>query len=179
MSRNRCFNCFRLSLLWSGLAGWLSAQAAGADSDGVRIEQHGDIVRIEIGGELFAEYHHKEVSRPFLYPIIGPDGLSMTRNWPMKEAEGEEHDHPHHRSFWYAHGDVNGHDFWSEGATAEKTVHEEFTEMKSGKAVGVIKSRNKLVASDGTIVCTDERTLRVYNRKDERLFDFEITIHAS
>ena len=42
----------------------------------------------------------------------------MTRNWPMKNVENEEHDHPHHRSFWYAHGDVNGHDFWSEGSKA-------------------------------------------------------------
>src|SRR2546425_7915756 len=177
MSRKHCFNRTRHSLLLSGFAACLFAQAA--DSDGVRIDQVGDTVRIEIGGELFSEYHFKDVSRPFLYPIIGPDGLSMTRDWPMKEAEGEEHDLPHHRSFWYAHGDVNGHDFWSEGANAGKTITDTISEMKSGRDYGVLKTKNKLVAKDGTVVCTDERTLRVFNQKDERLFDYEITIHAS
>jgi hypothetical protein len=46
--------------------------------------------------------------------------------------------------------------------------------------VGIIRSKNKWVSSDGKVQCTDERTLRIYNRPDnERLFDFEITIHAS
>jgi hypothetical protein len=156
-----------------------SVHCADSKATGVQITEQDGKLRIEIGGELFAEYHYKDVSRPFLYPLLGPGGVPVTRNWPIKDAESEEHDHPHHRSLWYAHGDINGHDFWSEGASAGKTVHEEFTEIKSGKDVGVIKSKNKLVARDGTIVCTDERTLRVYNRKDERLFDFEITIHAS
>ena len=53
--------------------------------------------------------------------------------------------------------------------------------MKSGTDVGVIKARNKWVAADGTVVCTDERTLRFYNPggASERLLDFEITIFAS
>jgi hypothetical protein len=156
----------------------VSLPANAADA-GVQIKQLDDRLRIEIGGQLFSEYHFKGSSRPFLYPIIGPDGAALTRNWPMKEADNEEHDHPHHRSWWYAHGEVNGHDFWSEGAKAGKTEHVEFTEIKSGRDLGVIRSKNKLVANDGTIVCTDERVLRIHNRPDERLFDFEITIHAS
>ena len=35
------------------------------------------------------------------------------------------------------------------------------------------------MANDGSIVCTDERTIRFYNRPgNERLFDFEITLQA-
>jgi hypothetical protein len=148
-------------------------------SSGVRITQLDDRLKIEINGRPFSEYHFKGASRPFLYPILGPDGLALTRNWPMKEVEAEERDHPHHRSFWYGHGEVNGHDFWSESDKAGKTVHEAFTEIQSGPDTGVIKSKNQLVAKDGTIVATDERTLRFYSRTDARLFDFEITIHAS
>ncbi len=179
MSQSRFFTRLVRSLVLTGAASCVTTFSASSKTDGVQISQLDGKLRIEIGGELFAEYFYQDVSRPFLYPIIGPDGLPTTRNWPMKEAENEEHDHPHHRSFWYAHGDINGHDFWSEGAKAGKTVHEQFTEMKSGPDAGVIRSRNKLVANDGTVVCTDERSLRIYNRKDERLFDFEITIHAS
>ena len=33
----------------------------------------------------------------------------------MEKVAGEDHDHPHQRSFWFTHGNVNGVDFWSEG----------------------------------------------------------------
>jgi hypothetical protein len=144
----------------------------------VEIKELPGKLRIEINGELFSEYVYENTSRPFLYPIIGPGGAKMTRNWPMKDEVDEEHDHPHHKSWWYAHGDVNGIDFWAEGKDSGKTVHEKFLEVKSGD-VGVIKSANKLVAKDGNVVATDERTLTIYNVEGARLFDFEITTHAS
>ncbi len=135
-------------------------------------------LRIELNGELFSEYVYEDTTRPFLYPIIGPGGEKMTRNWPMKDEGQEERDHPHHKSWWYAHGAINGIDFWSEVKGAGKTVHEGFEQVKSGK-VGVIKSRNKLVDTNGVTVATDVRTLKIYNVKDARLMDFEITIKAS
>ena len=76
---------------------------------------------------------------------------------------------------------MNGQDLWSEGKASGKTLHEDFLEVTSGEKVGVIKSRNKWVAADGTVVCTDERTLRFYNpgRANERMVDFDITLFAS
>jgi hypothetical protein len=99
----------------------------------------------------------------------------------MKDIPGEAQDHPHHRSLWFAHGAINGYDFWSEQKAFGKTVHEDFLEVTSGTKAGVIRERNKWVAADGTVVCTDERTLRFYNpgRASERLMDFEITLKAS
>jgi hypothetical protein len=144
----------------------------------VEIKEQPGKLRIEIGGKLFSEYVYEKTSRPFLYPIIGPTGAGMTRNWPMKEEGKEEHDHPHHKSWWYAHGDVNGIDFWSEAKGAGKTVHDGFVEVKSGD-VGIIKSKNKLVAPDGKALATDVRTLKIYNVQDAAMFDFEITTTAS
>jgi hypothetical protein len=148
---------------------------------GIQITRLENRLRVEVNGQLFTEYFFKDVPRPYCYPLIGPSGLAMTRNWPMKDTPGEEHDHPHHRSLWFAHGALNGKDFWSEEKAFGKTVHEDFLEVKSGADVGVIKSRNKWVAADGTVVCTDERTLRIYNpgRANERLLDFDITLFAS
>jgi len=105
----------------------------------------------------------------------------MTRNWPMKTTPNEEHDHPHHRSLWFAHGEMNGRDFWSEEKNFGKIVHDHFKKIESGKTSGIIQSHNNWVAADGKLICTDDRTLRVYHSKaaDERLFDFEITLHAS
>ncbi len=155
------------------------ARGAPSGTEGVRITQNEESLRVEINGELFTEYHFKNVPRPYYYPLIGPENLPLTRNWPMKNVANEEHDHPHHRSLWFAHGMVNGKDFWSEQPGFGKIVHEQFTEIKSGKESGVIKSRDKWVAAGGSIVCTDDRTLRIYNHPNGRLFDFEVTLHAS
>ena len=159
------------------LSGISAAQAAG--KSGVQITTLPDRLRVEINGQLFTEYVFKDTPRPYCYPLIGPGGLAMTRNWPMKDVPDEDHDHPHHRSFWHSHGDMNGQDFWAEAKSFGKTVHESFTEVKSSAESGVIRSQNKYVASDGSVVATDERTLRIYARPDnERLFDFEITFKA-
>jgi len=151
-----------------------------APKAGVQITDLQDRLRIDINGRLFTEYYYRNVPRPFCYPLIGPGELPMTRNWPMKNAPDEEHDHPHHRSLWFTHGAVNGQDFWTEAKEFGKISHEAFDEIKSGKDVGLIKSRNKWVGKDGSIVCTDEQILRIFNGPpNERLLDFEITLHAS
>jgi hypothetical protein len=80
---------------------------------------------------------------------------------------------------------VNGVDFWNEGkgdvgrSPAEKgrTENDGAIEIKDGK-VGVLKARNKLVAPDGRLIATDERTLRFQAGPDGRFIDYEITMHA-
>jgi hypothetical protein len=150
-------------------------------NQGVQLTQLADRVRVEINGQLFTEYYFKDVPRPYCYPLMGPDEVAMTRNWPMKNTPDEEHDHPHHRSLWFAHGSVNGQDFWSEQKAFGKTVHDDFLEVKSGKDMGVIREKNKWVAADGKLVCADERTLHFYNpgSASERVMDFDITLFAS
>ena len=175
----------RIATGWFLLASALAAVAAEkapapAANAGVQIVELTNRLRVDINGQLFTEYYFKDVPRPFCYPLLGPDNLPLMRNWPMTDVPGEEHDHPHHRTFWFTHGSVNGLDFWSEQKDFGKIVHDGFIEVASGADAGVIKSRNKWLANDGTVVCTEERTLRIYNRPaTERLLDFEITIHAS
>jgi len=154
-------------------------------------------LRVEVNGELFTEYCFGTRDFPwmskdkegnavtnwpkhvFFYPLLGPGGTPMTRNWPMKETAEEERDHPHHRSLWYSHGAVNGIDFWAETPKSGSIVHDKFIEMQGGKESGVIRSANKWIAPNGETVMTDERTFRVYARpNNERLFDFEVTLKA-
>lgn len=186
----RTSNFFRISpfslqisllLTLTAAAKILAADAPAPGSAGVQITKQDDRLRVEINGSLFTEYFFKNVPRPYCYPVIGPGDSPMTRNWPMQSPPDEEHDHPHHRSLWYAHGEINGIDFWSEAKNFGKTVHEDFDEIQSGKDFGLIRSHNKWVASDGKVVLTDNRTLRIYAPKTpaERMFDFEITFHAS
>ena len=169
-----------------------------AAESGVQITEHPGRLRVEINGELFTEYHFSERSHPwtavakdtgaittnwpkhvYFYPVLGPGGAMMTRHWPMKDVAGEDHDHPHHRSLWFCHGDVNGIDFWAETPKSGKIVHDKFLEIKSGADSGVIRSLNQWIAPDGKVTMTDERTFRVYAQPNrERLFDFEVTLRA-
>jgi len=67
-------------------------------------------VSFRIDGEEKTRWHFDEkYPRPFFFPFNAPAGGSLTR---MGHPGAPNHDH--HRSIWFAHHDVNGHDFWSE-----------------------------------------------------------------
>jgi len=177
-----------LSLLWLTCAGCQSIRtptpAPGTLQKGPSPRVHllatNDVVRVELDGQRFTEYHFKDVSRPFLYPLLGPGGVPLTRRWPMEEFPGEEHDHPHHRSFWYSHGDVNGQDLWSEVAGAGRTVHQQFLTQSSGADKGVLSTRNEWRAKDGRVLGHDERTYTFYAAKgNQRIIDFAVKIFAT
>ena len=177
----KCVSFFLSSAIAAAIVCSCQAPPAAPSKQGVQITTLPDRLRVEINGQLFTEYFYKDVPRPYCYPLMGPGEVAMTRNWPMKDAPNEEHDHKHHRSLWFAHGAINGHDFWSEDRDFGKTVHEDFLEVTSGQEVGIIKERNKWVTAQGELVCTDERTLRFYNpgTAPERVMDFEITFHPA
>jgi hypothetical protein len=161
---------------WLGAITFLAIRSHAADA--VQITQLDDKLRVEINGQLFTEYHYQGVSRPFFYPVLGPDELPMTRKWPLEQTTDEEHDHPHHRGLWYAHSSVDGFDFWTEGKNC-KIDHQTFLQIASGNDSGVIVASNNWIASDGTLVCSDVRTIRIYNRPaNERLMDFDITFYT-
>jgi hypothetical protein len=148
---------------------------------GVQITQRDDRLEIDLNGKRFTDYFFKDVPRPYYYPVMGPGDLPMTRDWPMKSPPNEEHDHPHHRSLWFAHGSVNGIDFWSETRNFGKIVHESFSKIQSGSKVGVIKSTDSWMSPAGKRVCSDERTIRIFAPEpdDSRILDFEITLKAT
>ncbi|MBI5819116.1 MAG: PmoA family protein [Verrucomicrobia bacterium] len=161
------------------LVAGMAAVTAAFGAEGVAITDAGGKLRVEICGELFTEYHYKDVARPYCYPIIGPGGVGMTRDWPMKENDNDVRDHIHHKGLWYAHGKVNDVDCWSEQKAFGKTIHQKFLETTSGPKQGVIRSLNKWVSADGKALCSDERTLRFQACSGVRMIDFEITFIAS
>ena len=79
--------------------------------------------RLYQGKDLIAGYRIDSNGKPIVYPIIGPGGHRMTRDFPMnKDNRAERSDHDHHRSMWLTHGDVNGVDFWLDDAGCGKIV---------------------------------------------------------
>jgi hypothetical protein len=100
---------------------------------------------VNIDGKLFTKYLTKSGNKPILWPIIGPTGAPMTRAYPL-DLKAAKRDHIHHRSFWFAHGKVNGVDLWSEEPGSGSTRHKEFIKTNSGKAATIVTSNDWLDA---------------------------------
>lgn len=171
----RSLSVFSLALAVSSAFGLAPSSAAE-----VTVKQHDRGATVEIDGKLFTEYLIKTGPKPILWPIIGPTGVAMTRAYPMEKVEGEKQDHPHQRSLWFTHGDVNGVDFWSEIKGHGAIVHREFVEAKSlGDGAALIVTRNDWIGPDGKKQCEDERRLTFRAATDHRAIDFDITLKAS
>jgi len=182
-SPDRLFGRGILVLLASWMLGASPGTVIGADhhggSKGVTFTQQDGRIRIEIDGQHLTDYVHAGAPHVYYYPLFGPDGVALTRNAPMKQVEGEDRDHPHHRSLWFSHGDINGIDFWAETPKSGHIVHDRVLEMKGGAKSGVLTTSHRWVAPDGSVTCTDVTTLTVHNRSDGvRMLDFDVTVKA-
>ena len=172
----------------------VSATVAADDGDPMieLTRQAGDRVLVTVDGEPFTEYRPGGEADggghlPYLYPVYGPGGQALTRNWPMSEAEGEERDHPHHRSLWFAHGAVGPadgskrHDFWT-GRDGAAIVHEKILAAESGK-IGVLRTVNAWLAPGGDEVLREERTMTFRagafdSGQAWRAIDFDVRLQA-
>jgi len=172
-------NIFIAGLLAAILSAGCSQSKHWRSHQGIDITSAEHKLQVSVDGEPFTDYVYEGVSRPVLYPLLGPAQIHMTRHWPAEEFAGEEHDHPHHRSVWFEHGNVNNIDFWSEAPGAGKTVHVKFLKVHSGGKVGIVQSTNILVSASNTLVASDVRTLRFYKIPNGKMFDYEVTTYAS
>ena len=151
---------------------------------GVRIIDRGAHLEVTVEGMPWCEYHYAgNPVRSYLHPVIGPYGVPMTRAWPLQEGvAGEETDHVHHRSFWVAHGLVNGVDFWSEADGHGCQVHGGFEAVESGPAFGRIVQRVSWCRDDsgGTALLEERRILTFWNTPPTaRILDLTLDLHAA
>jgi hypothetical protein len=155
--------------------------AAAANAAEVKVEPIDAGLKFTVDGQPFAEYVTRHGHQPIIWPIIGPGGQAMTRQYPMGDAlDGEERDHPHHRSLWFNHGLVNGLDFWLEPTPNGKQniiAHREFVTSETGDPAKVV-SRNDWT-SDGAKICEDERTILFGVGPQGRWIDFTVDVIAS
>jgi hypothetical protein len=79
------------------------------------------------GHELSRAHFGKDLKRPFLYPVIGPSGHTLTRMGHPHDPVG----HSHHNSVWLAHTKVNDVDFWSDTGKG-RIVHQRLEKLTDG-----------------------------------------------
>src|SRR5437763_11226458 len=82
----------------------------------VKITQDGNKkISVEIDGKPFTDFYvGPENSKPYLHPLRSASGVVVTRGFPMvPDVPGELRNEPHQQGLWFAHGDVNGYNFWA------------------------------------------------------------------
>ena len=172
---------------------------AGADAQaakGFAIDLTKSGLTITHNGKLFTKYVVDQANKPFLWPVMGPGGVAMTRAYPMAVIDGERHDHPHHRSFWFGHQGTDGFDTWHEAKTwmerkgseeskkqrlagLGSTVHREFKTVAAAHDRAIVVSVNDYIGADGRKLISDVRTFVFRVIRGAHIIDIDIELVAS
>jgi len=141
-------------------------------------------VDVLIGGRLFTSYHYgRQWVRPFLYPVKGPQGVQVTRNWPVVEGVAGEHtDHKHHKSIWVAYGECGKTkvDNWAEEEGHGWQRHRRFSALTSGPVFGRIAATNDWCTHAEKKQFEEAREICFYALPGgTRLFDITVTFRMT
>jgi hypothetical protein len=164
-------------------------------ADAVKLIRQEDHIDVFIGGKPFTTYYFgRDSPKPYLHPLRSAQGTVVTRGWPMvKDIPGESRDHPHHRAMFFAHGDINGVDFWGEGepSRASQTAHGQFyssEELPKGRTVfrqldeatgNIIRAEFDLVGPDGRVMGEETQEYAFSGDESTRTIDCAFTLTAN
>lgn len=138
------------------------------------LKQEGKVT-IAVGGRSFAAYHyrHEQISRPFLANVHAPGGVKVTRNFPVRKDDLQDHD-TFHPGIHLAFADINGHDYWRLKA---RVVHERFlAEPKDAPGRAELSLRNAYLDGGGKPVCTETCSLSFAVRPSGYLIVWDSTL---
>jgi hypothetical protein len=111
------------------------------------------------GQEISRYYFGRDLFRPFLYPLIGPSGKSLTRMGHPRDANG----HSHHNSVWISHHDVGGVGFWNDASSSKgRIVHKRVVRYEDTEEEALIEVVNAWVDDEGrgNTLLEEQRTMR-------------------
>jgi len=157
----------------------------------VDLQRHGYQVDIAVGGRPFTTYYFDPaVAKPYLFPLRSARGSIVTRSFPMlTNIVGEERDEPHQRAMFFAHGSINGFDFWGEAAfpkwsnhssgTFGRTGFRELAHMTGGSDSGKLRVTFDLVKPDGGKIAEETQAYTFSGDEQSRTVDCEFTISAT
>ncbi len=157
----------------------------------VEVKRSGDRIDVLIGGHLFTSYcFGAATAKPYLFPLRSAQGTVVTRSFPMtSDIPGEDHDEPHQRAMYFAHGDINGYDFWGEAefprwsrhptSTFGRTVFRKLEDIQSGPDSGTLRAEFDLVTSDGQVIAAETQAYTFKGNEQSRIIDCEFTVLAS
>ena len=107
-------------------------------------QPNGEVSFQREGVEL-ARYHFgADTLRPFIFPVNGPSGRSLTRLGHPRDPQT----HSHHQSVWLSHQNVNGSNFWEDGR-GPRIVHQRLLRLDDGDDSALVEAENAWIDRDG------------------------------
>ncbi len=157
-----------------------NSEAAIASSAGPKWVADDESISLVAGDELLFRYVFRSGQKPIVYPLVGPGGKTMAREYPMKPpGEDGTKDHIHQRSMWMTHGEVNDIDFWSEAAgsgTIEHLAVKSSTVDEQG--FGTLVTTARWLKPDGTVLLDEHKTFRIGSAAGDRTIGMDVTFTA-
>jgi len=147
-------------------------------------------ITVEINGQPFTTYHFgNDWPKPFLHPLRSDTGVIVTRGFPLETVAGESNDHHWHRGLWFAHGDINGIDFWREtsGNPAQdkklplpvgRVVNKTAPKVSSGRKQGSISAEFDFIAPGNKVLGTLREQFTFQRLGSNNVIDVRATIRA-
>jgi hypothetical protein len=150
----------------------------------VKITPGQDRIAVEIDGKPFGDLiYDADAWKPYLYPLRSASGKQVVRHYPMeKDYPGEPRDHNHHRGLWFAHGDVNGFDFWGSDVLNKanpkfgKIVFNRVVSAKGGKKSGTVTALFDWKDPQGKTLISETRTMTFHSDPALRIVDVDIKL---
>jgi len=138
------------------------------------LPQPEDQASFQIDGREVARYWFGDGPRPFVFPIVGPSGRSLTRMGHPRDPIG----HAHHDSFWVSHQSVDGENYWEDGPAA-RIVPLRRLEFHDGDAEARMIAANEWVGGDAKAHMVDRRRMTVHPLENgEWLFVLDLQLEA-
>lgn len=173
-------------------AGFCAALAAGP----VELKRGRDRVDVVVDGKPFTTYFYgAAVAKPYLMPLRTGGGTIVTRGFPVGndasagDRKGSSFE-PHQRPLYFAHGDIDGLDFWGEAAFAKyyndhghqaygHMALEKIEEVKAAGDAGTIRARFLLEDPNNRVVAEETQSYRFEGTGGTRTVDCEFVVRAT
>ena len=161
----------------------------------VDVQRNGNEIAVSIAGKPFTTYYFDpKVAKPYLMPLRSAHGTIVTRGYPVgnEVPPGSQHDpsfEPHQRPLYFAHGNIDGLDFWGEEAF-DKLFHDhgkqayghmvvERVDEARGGDPAVIRAEFALQAPSGRVIGEETQAFAFRGDEHTRIIDCEFTVHAT
>lgn len=121
------------------------------------LPQPHDQLSFQRDGVEIARYHFgADGKRPFVFPVIGPAGRSLTRMGHPHDPES----HSHHNSVWVSHQSVAGESFW-EDREPQRIAHRRMLRLEDGDDEAFIETESAWLGKDSAPLLRERRRTAV------------------
>jgi Methane oxygenase PmoA len=161
----------------------------------VQLKRTGNQIDVLIDGHPFTTYHFSDiVAKPYMMPLRSAAGAVVTRSFPVENSvtpkdQSTPSFEPHQRGLYFAHGDIDGLNFWAE-QVFDKYYHGHSRQaygrmsvvdvdtIASRPDVGTIRARFNLLAPSGRAIAEEMQNFQFHGTKQARVIDCEFIVSA-